>query len=62
VSTHINAVLCLSVPSAQNGGLQVDLAPKVFNFTMDTPGFTKKRLVKAMQRTQFHAKSVKNDL
>ena len=36
-STHINAVLCTSVPSAQNGGLPVELAPKVFDFTMDTP-------------------------
>jgi hypothetical protein len=29
--------LCSSVPSAQNGGLLVKLAPKVFDFTMDTP-------------------------
>jgi hypothetical protein len=29
--THINAVLCTSVPSAQNGGLPVKLAPKVFD-------------------------------
>jgi hypothetical protein len=36
-STHINTVLCALVPSAQNGGLQVKLEPKVFNFTMDTP-------------------------
>ena len=36
-STHINAVLCALVPSAQNDGLPVKLAPKVFNFTMDTP-------------------------
>jgi hypothetical protein len=36
-SMHIKAVLCASVPSAQNGGLLVKLAPKVFNFAMDTP-------------------------
>ena len=34
--THINEVLCASVPSVQNGGLPVILASKVFNFTMDT--------------------------
>ena len=34
-STHINAVLCASVPSAQNGGPPVKLAPNVFDFTMD---------------------------
>ena len=28
---------CVLVPSAQNGGLLVKLAPKVFDFTMDTP-------------------------
>ena len=37
-STHINAVLCALVPSAQIGGLPVKLAPKVFDFTMDTLG------------------------
>jgi hypothetical protein len=37
VSMHINAVLCSSVSSAQNGGLAVQLAPKVFDFTIDTP-------------------------
>jgi hypothetical protein len=36
-STHIKVVLCALVPSAQNGGLLVKLAPKVFDFTMDTP-------------------------
>ena len=32
-TTHINAVLCALVPSAQNGKLPMMLAPKVFNFT-----------------------------
>ena len=36
-STHINTVLCALVPSAQNDGLPMKLAPKVFNFTMNTP-------------------------
>ena len=36
-STHINTVLYALMPSAQNGGLLVKLAPKVFDFTMDTP-------------------------
>jgi hypothetical protein len=36
-STHIIAVLCASVPSAQNGGFPMKLAPKGFDFTMDTP-------------------------
>ena len=36
-TTHINAVLCVSVPSAQNGGLLVKLVLKNFNSTMDTP-------------------------
>ena len=36
-STYINAILCASVPSAQNGGLPVKLAPNVFDFTMDIP-------------------------
>ena len=36
-STHINAVLHVSVPSTHNGGLPAKLAPKVFDFTMDTP-------------------------
>ena len=35
--THISVVLCTLVPSAQNGKLPVKLAPKVFDFTMDTP-------------------------
>jgi hypothetical protein len=34
---YINAVLCASVPSAQNDGLPVKLTPKVFDFTVDTP-------------------------
>jgi hypothetical protein len=50
------------VPSAQTGGILVKLAPKVFNFIMDIPSLPKKRLVRAMQRTQFRAKSAKNDL
>jgi hypothetical protein len=33
---HIHAVLCASVLSAQNGGLAVKLAPKVFDFTIET--------------------------
>ena len=36
-STHNNAVLCSSVPSAQNSGLPMKLASRVFNFTMYTP-------------------------
>ena len=48
VSTHINAVLCISVPSAHNDRLPMKLASKVFDFIMDTPGG--KRLVWAMQR------------
>jgi hypothetical protein len=36
MSTHINVVVCASVPSAQNDGLTVKLAPKVSDFTMDT--------------------------
>jgi hypothetical protein len=36
-STHIDTVLCASVPSAQNDGLPVKLAPRVFDSTMDTP-------------------------
>jgi hypothetical protein len=60
-STHINVVLFSPVPSAQNGGLPVKLTPKVFNFTMDTPS-AGKRLVRAMECTQFRAKSAKNDL
>ena len=35
--THINAVLCASVPSVQIGRLPVKLAPKVFDLTMNTP-------------------------
>jgi hypothetical protein len=35
--THINAVLCTSVLSAQNGKLLVILTPKLFDFIMDTP-------------------------
>jgi hypothetical protein len=59
---YINAILCASVPSSQIGGLPVELASKVFDFTMNTPSFTKKRLVSALQRMQFCAKSVKYDL
>jgi hypothetical protein len=33
----INAHQRGSVPSAQNDGLPVTLAPKVFDFTMNTP-------------------------
>ena len=51
-SSHINVILCTSVPSTQNGGLLVKLAPKLFDFTMDTP----------MQHTQSCAKNAKNDL
>ena len=41
-SMHINAVLCASVPSFKNGsGLSVQLAPKVFDFIMDTPSSLK---------------------
>jgi hypothetical protein len=37
-STHINAVLCASVPSVQNGGLPVNWHQLFFlYFTMDTP-------------------------
>jgi hypothetical protein len=36
-SIHINTVLCASVISVQNGGLLVKLAPKVFDFIVDTP-------------------------
>jgi hypothetical protein len=61
-STHINAVFCALVPSAQNGKLLVKLGPKVFDFTMDTPSSPKKLLVRAMQCTQFHAKILKYDL
>jgi hypothetical protein len=35
--THINAVVCASVSSAQNGGLPMKLVLKVFDFTKDTP-------------------------
>ena len=59
---HINAVLCVSVPSAQIGGLPMKLAPKVIYFTTDYPELAGKRLVRALQRTQFRAKSAKNDL
>jgi hypothetical protein len=38
---HINMVLMPSVPPAQNGGLRVKLAPKVFDFIMDTPSLLK---------------------
>ena len=36
-STHTSVVLCTLVPSAQNGGLPVKLAPNFFDFIMDTP-------------------------
>ena len=38
------------------------IGAKVFNFTMDTPSSPEKRLVRAMQHTQFRAKNAKNDL
>jgi hypothetical protein len=38
------------------------LVSKVFNFIMDTPPPRGKRLLRAMQRTQFCAKSAKDDL
>ena len=34
---HVHVVLCVSMPSTQNGELPVKLAPKVLDFTMDTP-------------------------
>ena len=37
MSMHINAVLCVVVPSAQIGGFPMKLAPNVFDFTVDTP-------------------------
>jgi hypothetical protein len=42
-------------------GFQWKLAPKVFDFTMDTLA-RRKTLSEAIQRTQFCAKSTKNDL
>jgi hypothetical protein len=61
-STHINAVLCASVPSAQNGRLPMKLAPKV-STSLWTPLACRKALSESYtHRTQFHAKSVKNDL
>ena len=47
------AALCALVPSAQIGGLPVNLVPKVFDFTMDTPSSPETALVRAMQCTQF---------
>ena len=38
------------------------LAPKVIYFTTDDPELAGKRLVRALQRTQFCAKSAKNAL
>ena len=56
-------ILCALLPSARNGYvLPVKLTPKVFNFTTDTPWLARKRLVRAMQRTQFRAKNAKNNL
>ena len=37
MSMHINAILCVSVPSAQIDRLPMKLLPKVIYFTMDTP-------------------------
>ena len=37
VSMHINAIICVVVPSAQIGGFPMKLAPNVFDFTVDTP-------------------------
>ena len=46
---------------AQNGGLPVKLAPKVFDFTMDTLA-RREALSESLQRTQLRAKSAKYDL
>jgi hypothetical protein len=35
--THINAVLCALVPSAQISGLSSEIGVNFFHFTMDTP-------------------------
>ena len=50
------------MPSVQNDGLSVKLAPEVFDFYYRHPQLAGKRLVRAKQRTQFRAKSAKNDL
>ena len=61
-STHINAVLCTSVPSAQNGGLPVKLVPKVFNFTMDTPSLPESAQWELCNARNLVLKMQKNDL
>ena len=61
VSMHINAVYGASVPSAQIGGLPVKLASEV-SILLWTPWLVGKRLVRAIQCTQFRVKSAKNDL
>ena len=53
--THINAVLCASVPSAQIGARSSQLY-------YGRPWLAGKRLVRGMQRMRFHAKITKNDL
>jgi hypothetical protein len=52
------------VPSAQNGGLPVKLAQFFFKTLLWTPLAHRKvlNLVRAMEGTQFRAKSAKNDL
>ena len=39
--THINTVLCVLVPFAQNGGFSVKLALKIFDFTTNTLAYRK---------------------
>ena len=58
---HINEVLCASVPSAQINRLPMKLVSKVFDFAM-TFLARWKRLVRAMQHTQFRAKNAEMSL
>jgi hypothetical protein len=62
VMDKLSSSVCTLVPSAQNGGLPVKLVPKIFDFTITTPSLAGKRLVRAMQCTQFRAKSAEDDL
>jgi hypothetical protein len=58
-STHINAILCASVPFAQIGGLSSEIGAIIFWLYYGHPQLAGKHLVRAMQRTQFRAKSAK---
>ena len=59
VSMHINPVLCALVPSAQIGKASSEMDAKNFQPYYGHPSLARKLLVRAMQHTQFCAKSVR---